>query len=297
MKKITYIIFFSLFYLFGISQGDFKVYHEIKITETNRIYQMGHLIKSEYEIINDGKGKLFYGKHGAVKETMQKSMPTNMVIRIKELEGEVIKDIVVDYNDIDIDLSGFGVYYLGQRSFLIYKLGRYKFGILNLSNFKTIGPISPEVQGERGDSQDGSLNFGTVFGKGQYILGYSWGMGMFCYNLMDLYNPKQVESFCVPNSNIKGGSLFLDKRTDSVFNAIYAEMPKIGLIDSIYFVFQGKSFEVDSNNEISKNVIHDRYLLLKEIKAEDHSVPFAIDFSNGNILSEREIQELEARKK
>jgi hypothetical protein len=69
-----------------------------------------------------------------VKESMAKSKPVNMVLRLLDHEGTITQDIEIDYNDIDIDLSGFQIHYLGQREFLVFTLGRYRFCILNLSN-------------------------------------------------------------------------------------------------------------------------------------------------------------------
>lgn len=258
----------------------------------NVVFQMGHIIKPDFAIMNDGRGKLYYEKLGTAKESMQKSMPVNMVIRVTDLQGGPIKDIEIDYNDVAIDLSGFSAYYIGQRSFLIIHIGRYKFNILNLNNYKMIGPITPEVPGARADAQDGSLSLSRIFKEGQYLLGYAWGMGMFCYNLRDVYNPIQVKGYSIPNSNMMGNYLFLDHRKENVYNGIYAEMPKKSTIDSVYFVFQGLPCKEVSAGEIDQQLIGDKYLKLTEIKSNDEQVPLIIDYSNGHILNLKEAVEL-----
>lgn len=272
----------------GISQTDFTVYHEIVISEMDRRFQMGHVIRPDQAIMHDGKGKLYYETPATSIESMQLTKPTNMVIRVSDLEGGHLQDIEIDYNDLDIDLSGFGNYYLGEQSFLVYMLGRYKFGLLNLINFETIGPIIPEVPGARSDAQDGSLMFGKVFGQGQYLLGYAWGMGLFCFNLMDLYDPFQIQAFCPPIEHETGNCLFIDVMSENSATGMFAQMTKKGSIDSVYYLFQEVPLELDHNQLVTNSIYQDRYLKLTEIQEDHLQAPYFVDLSNGRIMSDTE---------
>ena len=199
---------------------------------------MGHVIRSDFETVNDGTGKLFYEIAGTTKESMAKSKPVNMVIRMLDQDGSNTQDIEIDYNDIDIDLSGFRIHYLGQRKFLVFTVGRYRFCILNLSTNKVIGPIVPRIEGEASDSQDGTLSFNEVFNHGQYLIGYANNFGMFFYNLMDLYNPIFINHICSENQHLHKNYFFLDKRRDNIYNGLFIDNHWHGTYDSIRFIFQ-----------------------------------------------------------
>jgi hypothetical protein len=299
MNKLILILAMAIFNRDVKSQIDFKVYHEITVQEMDRVFQMGHILIPGLNIMNDGKGKLYYEKNGITKDAMKKTKPVNMIIRVSDLKGRKVKDMVVDFNDIDIDLSGFGLTYLGNRKFLIIDVGRYSFLILNLTNDKLIGPLKPSVEGKRGDTQDGSLSINVVFNEGQYLIGYSYGMGLFCYNLMDLYNPIQIESFYMEKSNISGNYFFLDKRKDNTYNGIFAEMPRINTVDSVHFLFQGIKFETDSNKIITRRIVDNRYLILSEKNETGDNSPIIIDYKIGKVInsedSEKMLNELKSR--
>jgi hypothetical protein len=286
MKQYFLIVGILFSFLNVHSQDDFKTYAKEIIKEENIVISIGQILHEKLIILNDGKGGLFYEHEGVSRAEMTKTKPVNMVLRISDFQGNNIKDIEIDFNDIDIDLSGFGIKYLGSRKFITINVGRFHRYILNLSNLKLIGPIRPHIEGsEFGDSQDGNPLFLEVFNQGQYLVGCLTGMGYFCYNLMDLYNPIQITHYCADNSILKGKYFFLDKREKDIYNGILAEFPKYKTIDTISFMFQGLRFEIDeSNNIVSKNT-KNRFLILQQIMENGEKHPLIIDYLNGVILN------------
>lgn len=283
MRRIFLLILFSLCLLHLWSQSGFKVYDEYTISESCRIFQMGHIIKSDCEIMHDGTGKLYYETAGTVKESMAKSKPVNMVIRLLDNEGTITQDIEIDYNDIDIDLSGFRIHYLGQRKFLVFTLGRYRFCILNLSNNRIIGPLAPRIEGAASDSQDGTLSFTEVFHNGQYLIGYAHNFGMFCYNLMDLYNPVFVNHICTENQHLHKNYFHLDKRRDNIYNGLFINNHSHGTYDSASFIFQGKMLELSDDGSPKWSVFRTRFIQLQEILANQQIGSLIIDIHTGKL--------------
>lgn len=282
-----FILFIILFCFIELkSQDNFKVYAKETLDDQKLVLSIGKVIHENLIIMNDGKGGLYYERNGISKEEMTKKKPVNMILRITDLHGSVIKDIEINFNDIDIDLSGFGIKYFGSRKFITLNVGRFQRYILNLSNLKLIGPIRPHIEGgEFGDSQDGNPLFLEVFNQGQYLLGCLTGMGYFCYNLMDLYNPVQVTHYSTDKSNLKGKYFFLDKRDDNIYNGIIAEFPKYKTIDTVFFLFQGLKFEEDQSSNIVFKNVKDQYLILYELNSTDESNPFIIDYLSGELLN------------
>ena len=283
MIRIVTLLLLSYCFLNLWSQSGFTVYDEYSIGELGRSFQMGHIIKPGYEIMHDGTGKLFYEPEGTAKESMAKSEPVNMVIRLLDQEKKNSQDIEVDFNDIDIDLSGFVIHYLGQRKFLVFTVGRYRFCILNLSTNRIIGPLTPQIEGAASDSQDGTLGFTEVFHHGQYLIGNAHNFGMFCYNLMDLYNPLFVNHICNENQHLHNGYFFLDKRYDNVYNGLFIDNHRQGTYDSIRFIFQGKVLKLTDDGLPEMSVLNTGLLQLREILANEQLDSLIIDIHTGKL--------------
>lgn len=285
MKKAFLILFISLVFLDTKSQNDFKVYTETQIPEENIKIQIGQNLINNLEITGDGFGKLYYEKAGIEREEMSKKMPVNMILRISDLQGRKLKDIETDFNDVDIDLSGFGIKYIGERKFITVNVGRFQQYILNLTNLNLIGPFQPHIDGAVfGDSQDNNAIFLKVFNNGQYLIGYLTGAGYFCYNLMDLYHPIQVDHYCAGNCELKGKYFFLDKRADNIYNGIIVDSKQIKSIDTVFFLFQGEKFELDKKGKIITRNVKNRHLILNKIDKKSEKNPFVIDYSAGEII-------------
>jgi hypothetical protein len=104
---------------------------------------------------------------------------------------KLIKTIRIDN---EYDLCKVGASFFGDRKFAIIN-GRYRFYIVNLSTNILIGPFSGTVRGEIEDATSLVLGYFNIFNDGQYLTFASYDFGVCCYNLIDLYNPIEIEMF------------------------------------------------------------------------------------------------------
>jgi len=283
MNKLLLCLVLCSVHINSWSQSTFKVYHEYKLAEALRIFQMGHKIMPDKKIMNDGRGKLYYENPDATNETMRKSAPVNMIIRIADLNGDIVQDLEIHHNDVDIDLSGFLIHYLGSRKFLVFSVGRYSFYLLNVSTHKLVGPLQSGVEGEASDSQDGTISMKEVFHNGQYLIGYAQGFGMFCYNLMDLYNPVPVDHLCTEQTHLHKTYFFLDHRINNIYNGLVIENDPSGAYDLAKFLFQGVKLRLDENGQLLQEIIDDTYVQYQKIEHDGQTSSFTIDFNDGII--------------
>jgi len=291
MIRTIILIILSLCGIDLKSQTDFKVYNELILNEVNLKFQIGQPILDGFEIMNNGKGRLFYELPGTDKDRMTESKPVNITIRISDLSDKILKDVILDYNDIDIDMAQFAAHYFGDRKFIVITV-RYRFYIVNLSNFKVIGPLSPKPKGCREDAISGSMGKGfKVFDNGQYLLGTAADFGVFCYKLLDLYNPVEIDGYYTEPSYSSLFYFYLDNRVDNIYNGICVNNATRN-IDKIDYLFKGFRFQQHNNDSIIKSNIDKQYLLLKQYNKEDNIVVLVIDYKNGRLLDSESDKEL-----
>lgn len=291
MKRIVLLFILSVVLKSVSAQNEFKVYRELSIPEENRNYQIGQVIKDGFEITGDGRGKLFYELPDTKRENVTKKHPVNLIVRESDKSGKILKDITIDFNDVDIDMAVFSAYYFGSRRFLVITI-RYRFYIINLSNYKVIGPLSPKPKGCRQDAISGSMsgNF-KVFDKGQYLIGSAADFGVFCYMLLDLYNPVEIDGVFQEPSYSSPFYFFLDQRKDNIYNGIFVHN-STRAFEKIEYLFKGFRFKLNENKELVKHDIDKQYLVLKQFDKEDNLIDCIIDYKNGKLLDSETDREL-----
>lgn len=283
MIRIIILTILLLYVVDLKSQTDFKVYKELILYDENLKFQIGQPILDGFEIMNNGKGRLFYELPGTDKDKMIESKPVNITIRISELSDKNLKDVTLDYNDIDIDMASFAAYYFGDRKFIVITI-RYRFYIVNLSNYKVIGPLSPKPKGCREDAISGTMGKGfKVFDNGQYLFGTAADFGVFCYKLLDLYHPVEIDGYYTEPPYSSPFYFYLDNRKDNIYNGIYVNNATRN-IDKIDYLFKGFRFKQYNKDSIIKSDIDNQYLLLKQYDKEDNIIDLVIDYKNGRIL-------------
>lgn len=281
MKTIIItIITLLVLSLTTFGQGYFQVNSEVKLTELNRKLEVGRLIPKNHELIRDGKGKMF------IKSTVHvnDSLPSYVLVRISELDGNLIKEIDTKYVWDDPDFF-FSTSYINNRKFIIMAR-RGAFYILNLSTNILIGPIHLISRIECAqDGQSGLIWTPEVFNDGQYLIISAIDEGIYCFNLDDIYNPFEVEFYTDRKILFKGNYFFIDQRKENIFNGITAS--KESNYSKEYqsrFLFQGYRFKVDSDNKIIKYNIDNRFLAL--LRDQEQKKYFIIDYLEGRILND-----------
>ena len=282
MKIIITIIALLTLSITTVGQDFFQVYSEVKLTELNRKLEVGRLIPKNYDRIRDEKGNMFIKSSVHVND----SLPSNILVRISDLNGDIIKEIDTKYNRDDLDF-GFSTSYINNRKFIIMAR-RGAYYIINLSTNILIGPIQLTSRIECGqDGQSGLIWTPEVFNDGQYLIISAIDEGIYCFNLDDIYNPFEVEFYTNRKILFKGNFFFLDQRKENVYNGIVAS--KESNYSKEYkskFLFQGYRFKVDSNNKIIKHNIDNRYLVLLRDQEQKNFEYFIIDYFDGRILND-----------
>ncbi len=190
--------------------------------------------------------------------------------------------------DNEYDLRNFGAHYFGKRKFIVLD-GRYSFFIVNLSTNKLIGPFGASNRGCAHDAQSYVVGYFSIFNNGQYLTFASLDYGVYCYSLIDLYNPKEIEMFYHRTKGFNEVYFFLDKRNDSLFNGITTlyEIEKGNIYSrkiTPEFLFQGYKFKTSSDGQIIKKQLKEKYLLLYKIRSDNSEEPIIIDFDKGILI-------------
>lgn len=266
----------------AIAQDFFDIYSKVILTELNRKLEVGRLIPDNYELINDGNGKML------IKSSVNRndSLLSNVLVRISDLDGERIKEIDTKYYGTDNDFV-FSTSFINDRKFIVLSR-RGAFYMLNIFTNILIGPIQLNSRIEYAeDAQSGLIWTSEVFNNGQYLIISAIDEGIYCFNLDDIYNPFEVEFYTNRKILFKGNFFFLDRRKGNIYNGIVAS--KEGNYSRKYnsrFLFQAYKFKVDSKNEIIKYNIDDRYLILLQDRGPEPFVYVIIDYFDGRILNE-----------
>lgn len=198
-----------------------------------------------------------------------------------------IKYLKLNY---EVDPYDFNIDYLGERKFSIIR-GRYQFYIFNLSTKILIGPYKATPRDYAVDAQSGMLADMEIFNKGQYLMIRVVDFGIYCYNLMDIYNPFEVE--CYVSKDFPYHHFFLDKRSNGLYNGILSSTDNGWDIINTSFLFKGHHFKEDSNRRIKKKKIKDRYLLLtRYVENSNVDEPFIVDYQDGKILNNKSDKKL-----
>jgi hypothetical protein len=281
MKPVLIMLF--LIYSFNaVSQEHFEIYGKKTFPKLNRKLEVGRLIPKDYELINSMTGKMFIKSLVNAKD----SLPSNVLVRILDLNGKIIKEIDTKYNQSDLDLY-FGTSFIGNRKFSIIAC-RGAFYILNLSANHLIGPIQLSSRIKEGqDAQSGLVWTSEVFNNGQYLIISAIDEGIYCFNLENLDTPVEVEFYTDRKVLFKGQFFFLDHRNDNLCNGIVAS--KADNYSKEYhtrFLFQGYQLKVDANNQIIKYDIDNRYLVLERNQKKTKNDYLIIDYIEGRLLDD-----------
>lgn len=222
-------------------------------------------------------------------ELYQKEFGDVQYLLIKNDDDKLIEKKKIDSdNYIEIDPYSFKAVYTGQRNFAIIG-GLHRFHIVNLSNDKIIGPFFAPMRkfGEAQDGQTGAVGNYAILDNGQYLLFHAIDLGIYCYSLVDLYNPKDVPFFKSDSIIWKSSFVFIDKRKENIFNGITSS------IDGNYskdmetkMLFKGFRFQLDGQGELKSEIKDNRYLVLEQILPDSQIKPLIIDMDEGILVEE-----------
>ena len=176
----------------------------------------------------------------------------------------------------------FGPNYTGIRNFIIIG-GRHSFYIFNAHNDRLIGPFQPKQRSEAQDAQSGMLCGLKVIDNGQYLLVNVMDFGMFCYNLHDLYYPKEVPYYKSDSVFSKGKYVFLDLVKENQYNMISASGGNYAKNIEYKFLFKGYKLQQDKDLNAVYSKKDNKYLILNQVKDVNSYSEIMIDLETGTI--------------
>lgn len=266
---------------------EFKVYDEVEFPELNKKYQIGREFPEGYEIFTyNHTGTLYKVKKGMDKNDKTKISPSYLILRILDLNSNVIKESVIKDNDIDTEFASFNKQYIGKRKFIIIK-SRFDFYLLNLSTDILVTPDFSIKRDnvELSDIQGLNLRAIEIFDNGQYIIFNKSDFGTYCLKLQDFYNPKLVEAYYSGSPALSEYYVFLDHRVDDIYNAIKVKR-SYREIENITYLFKGYRFQQDENDSIITKEVDDQFLKLLQKGEDDEKIlDLIIDYKNGILVN------------
>ena len=243
-----------------------------------------------------------YGQTGNYTERVVEEIQLKLVIE-REREGTIQKlklysntngDLIKEYElDKSSELFYPDKYYLGERKFIIVA-GRYRFYILNLTNNRLIGPLSHAYRGESQDAISGNLGDFQIIDNGQYVLYGVADFGVFCLNLKDLYNPKDVA--CIyDTTRLSGNYMFIDHRYDNLFNIILANyiINQPNIFDREIepkMLFKGLELEPNDNSTLYR-IKDGEYVILDRANNRTKN-DLIINFKTGEVYKRESLNEI-----
>jgi hypothetical protein len=183
MNKI--LVLFIILFSFRLSaQDSLRVFNEFISEEDSVIVLLGQYVLEGYEIMNVN-GSLYYEIKDTLRNSASLIKPANLVVRVTDLNRNFIKDIIVDYHDLDAGKTQFAASYFGEQNFLILTT-KYKFYIIDLDDYKASGPFAPEFKGEGTDATSGMLRDIRLSKDGRYLFMRAKDFGEFYFDLKEL---------------------------------------------------------------------------------------------------------------
>lgn len=207
---------------------------------------------------------------------------------IRNEENETVRSVKLPE---EFDPYRFVANYEGERSFLVIA-GRYKFYIFNTTTEKIIGPITCTPRREFLDAQSGVWYAFKIIHEGQYLLANALDLGLYCYDLRDLYHPEEVQFFKTDSNYFSGYYAFVDLRKDNIYNVIIASNGnfKKEITSDIFLI--GLRFEQDSTHQLAKEVVNNRYLIFRQIKPDASIERLIIDLQAGKLIDKQDSSDL-----
>ena len=118
---------------------------------------------------------------------------------------------------------------------------------------------------------------------GQYLLVHAVDDGLYCYSLIDLYNPRKVDFFKFDKYSPGGKYIFIEKRNENIFNGISASCGNWDEEIDFDILFHGFRLELDNNDSLVYKISSNKMLVLNQFDQETSINELIIDLKEGEI--------------
>lgn len=224
-----------------------------------------------------------------------------MTLRV--IEKDTITDIIAPIDEYpDLEMSRVELIQLHGRPFF-FVIDRYRVYLVDLPNEKISARIQPDLGVEYGDdSIRGTVNGFQFFDDDNYLLGIAVSYGVFCFNISDFDDPKELLRYTSDFSDRGQPYFFLEQNADGSYNGIVSRSDttkKSSHVSNFYtatkkatYLFRDaqimpldKSYIDPSIDEAPKP-----FVLLYEKDTNGKRIPWVVDLDKGRLIQGRPAQ-------
>lgn len=218
-------------------------------------------------------------------------------LTLRVIEAGTIAEVIapIDENP-DLEMSHTRLIELRGRPFF-FVIDRYAVYLVDLENEKISAKIEPGLGVEYGDdSISGTVSGFQFFDQDNYLLGIAVGYGLFCFNITDLDQPKELLRYSSLFYDRGQPYLFLEKNLDGSYRGIVSKSDtrkKARYISNFYTATEKATYlfkdaQIILPNEPYIDPVVDEtprpFLLFYEKTTNDKEAPLVIDLKKGKLL-------------
>lgn len=218
-------------------------------------------------------------------------------LTLRVIEGGTITEVIAPIEEYpDLEMSHTRLIELRGRPFF-FVTDRYSVYLVDLEIEKISARIQPGLGVEYGDdSISGTVNGFQFFDQDNYLLGIAVGYGLFCFNITDLDQPKELLRYSSLFYDRGQPYLFLEKNLDGSYRGIVSKSDtrkKARYISNFYTATEKATYlfkdaQIILPNEPYIDPVVDEtprpFLLFYEKTTNDKEAPLVIDLEKGKVL-------------
>lgn len=145
-------------------------------------------------------------------------------LTLRVIEKDTITDVIAPMDEYpDLEMSRADLIQLHGRPFF-FVIDRYRVYLADLEREKISASIEPGVRVKYGDdSISGTVSGFQFFDEDNYLLGIAVSYGVFCFNISDLDNPKELLRYSSDFSDQGQTYFFLEQNPDGTCNGMISQ--------------------------------------------------------------------------
>ncbi|SEH99621.1 hypothetical protein SAMN02927937_02622 [Paenimyroides aquimaris] len=259
--------------LYGYAQHQYKTETfgvQKEYTHRGKTYQVGRLLLKDF-------------KYGS--------------LTLRVIEKDTIRDIPAPMDEYpDLEMSRSDLIQLHGHPFF-FVIDRYRVYLVDLENEKISARIQPGLGVEYGDdSISGTVSGFQFFDGDNYLLGIAVSYGVFCFNISDLDEPKELSRYTGHYGDRGQPYFFLEQNADGSYNGMVSRsdtMKKSDYVSNFYtgtqqatYLFRDAHLMPPSGTYI--NPVNDEtpksFVLFYEKGTNGKKIPWVVDLKKGIVI-------------
>src|SRR5690606_37597111 len=218
-------------------------------------------------------------------------------LTLRIIEKNNITDISAPMDEYpDLEMSHTRLIHLHSRPFF-FVIDRYRVYLVDLENQKISVRIQPGQEVEYGDdSISGTVSGFQFFDGDNYLLGIAVSYGVFCFNISDLDDPKELSRYTGHYGDRGQPYFFLEQNADGSYNGMVSRsdtLKKSDYVSNFYtgtqkatYLFRDAHLMPPSGTYI--NPVNDEtpksFVLFYEKGTNGKKTPWVVDLKKGILI-------------